>query len=155
MEDRQRFSFWICFQFVVLIYVLCMPRGTVAGEVVIVGGREAQRRFISCVAEAAANELRRIPNADEPMTFVILEHRKFLEARDAFHAHGASLAFSNLTSSRVYLSSRVFVDLETAMWCIPHELGHFATQSLFEGHAELAAERIRWRTRQICGSASQ
>jgi hypothetical protein len=155
MEHRPRFSFWICLEFLVLICFLCMPRAAVAGEVIVVGGTEAQRRFVSCVAEVAASELRGIPNADEPMTFVILEHRNFLQARDAFHAHGARLAFSTLTSNRVYLSSRVFVDLGTAMWCIPHELGHFATQSIFEDHAELAAERIRWRTRQMCGSAVQ
>jgi hypothetical protein len=89
------------------------------------------------------------------MTFVILEHPKFLQTRDAFHVYRTKLAFSNLAIRRIYLSSHVFRDSYTALWCIPHELGHFVIQSMFEGPAELAAERIRWRTRQICGSAVQ
>jgi hypothetical protein len=41
------------------------------------------------------------------------------------------------------------------MRCITHELGHFATQSVYEDHAERAADHIRQRARQTCGSAVQ
>jgi hypothetical protein len=150
MDYRQQFSFWICIYSLVLVCLLFVPRTALAGDVVVLGGTEGQKRFVSCVAEMSADDLRALPNSDEPMTFVILEHQKFLQARDAFYAHGARLAFSNLAIRRIYLSSRVFSDFDTALWCIPHELGHFVTQSIFEDHAELAAERIRWRTRQMC-----
>jgi hypothetical protein len=152
MDDEQPSSFWICIQLLVLVCFLLVPRGALAGEVVVIGGTEGQKRFVSCVAEMSGDELRTLPNSDQPMTFVILEHQKFLQTRIAFHADRTKLAFSNLAIRRVYLSSRVFTDFDTALWCVPHELGHFATQSIFEDHAELAAERIRWRTRQSCGS---
>jgi len=53
---------------------------------------------------------------------------------------------------RIYLSAGVFRDFETLLRCITHELGHFATQSLYEGNAELAAERLRKTARQRCPS---
>jgi hypothetical protein len=155
VDYRQPFSFSFCIQSLILVCFLFVPSEALAGDVVIIGGTERQKRFVSCIAEVSANELRTLPNSDQPMTFVILEHQKFLQTRDAFHAYRTKLAFSNLAIRRIYLSSRVFTDFDTALWCIPHELGHFATQSTFEGHAELAAERIRWRTRQTCGPAVQ
>jgi len=73
--------------------------------------------------------------------------------REAFHAHKTKLAFSSLPARRIYLSARMFRDFETLLRCITHELGHFATQSVYEDHAERAADRIRQRARQTCGSA--
>lgn len=155
MDYRQQFSFGICIQSLVLVCFLFVPSAAPAGDVVVIGGTERQKRFVSCVAEVSANELRALPNSDQPMTFIILEHQEFLQTLDAFHAYRTKLAFSNLAIRRIYLSSRVFTYFYIALWCIPHELGHFVTQSKFEGPAELAAERIRWRTRQTCGSALQ
>jgi hypothetical protein len=132
--------------------VRVVPGAALAREVVVIGGTEPQGRFVSCVAEVSADELRKLPNSDQPMTFVILEHRKFLQTRDAFHAYRTTLAFSNLAIRRIYLSSRVFADRETALWVIGHELGHFVIRDGIEGHAEFAAERIRWRARQTCPS---
>jgi hypothetical protein len=155
VDYRQQFSVWICIQSLVLVCFLFAPNASLAGEVVVLGGTELQTRFVSCIAEVSINELRAVPNFDQPMIFVILEHQKFLRTRDAFHAYRTKLAFSNLTIRRIYLSSRVFRDFDTALRCVPHELGHFVAQSTFEGPAELAADRIRWRTRQTCGSAVQ
>jgi hypothetical protein len=156
MEYRQQFSLWKCIQSLlpVCLYV-SVPCTGLARDVVVIGGTERQKWFVSCVAGVSANELRALPNSDQPMTFVILEHQKFLQTRDAFHANKTKLALSNLAIRRIYLSSRVFTDFDTALRCIPHELGHFVSQSTFEGPAELAAERIRWRTRQTCGPAVQ
>jgi hypothetical protein len=150
---RQQFPLWICTQALILVCFLFVPSAAMAGDVVVIGGTERQKRFVSCVAKVSANELRALPNFDEPMTFVILEHQKFLQTRNSFHADRTKLAFSNLAIRRIYLSSRVFTDSDTALRCVPHELGHFVAQSKFEGPAELAAERIRWRTRQTCGPA--
>jgi hypothetical protein len=54
------------------------------------------RRFVSCFAEAAADELHALPKSTDPMIFIIFDHRKFLQTREVFHAYGTSLAFSNL-----------------------------------------------------------
>jgi hypothetical protein len=151
VDYRQQLSIPIFLQSLVLLYCFFMPPGVLAGAVVVIGGTEAQKRLATCVAEASANELRALPDSDQPMTFVILEHQKFLQTLAAFHATKTKMAFSNLAIRRIYLSSRVFKDSDTVLWCIPHELGHFVYQSGFEGLAELAAERIRWRTRQVCG----
>jgi len=32
----------------------------------------------------------------------------------------------------------------------PHELGHFVTRNVYEGNAEIAAERLRKRAREVC-----
>jgi Zn-dependent protease with chaperone function len=84
------------------------------------------------------------------MTFVILEHRKFLATRAAFHSYRTRLAFSNLATRRIYLSSHVLRDRDTALRVITHELGHFVIQDGIESHAEFAAERIPRRARQRC-----
>ena len=152
MDYRQQLSFWIGLPSLVLVCFLLVPTAVQAGDVFVIGGTEEQKRMVTCIAEASVNELRARANSDQPTTFVILEHQKFLQTRGAFHAYRTKLAFSNLAIGRIYLSSRVFRDSATAFWCIPHELGHFVCQSGFEGPAELAAERIRWRTRQKCGS---
>ena len=84
------------------------------------------------------------------MTIVILEHERFLEVKGSFRAYRTKLAFSNLATRRMYLSSDVFSDLDTALRCIPHELGHFVTQSAYEDHAEIAAGVIRKKAREVC-----
>lgn len=155
MDCRQQFSFWVRTQSLVLLCLLSLPSTAVAGDVVVVGGTERQKQFVSCVAQVSAEEFRALPNSDQPMTFVIIEHRTFLQTRIAFHAYTTKFAFSNLGTRRIYLSSRVFRDSYTALWCVPHEMGHFVTQTAYEGPAEIAASRIRWRTRQTCGSAIQ
>jgi len=94
----QQFSFWRCVRCLVLVYFWFLPSVALAGDVVVVGGTERQKRFVTCVAEVAADELRALPNSDQPMTFVILEHQKFLQTRDAFNAHRTKLAFSSLRS---------------------------------------------------------
>jgi hypothetical protein len=124
-----------------------------AEEPVILGATQRQEQFLTCVLHISDNDLRHTPNSDERLTVVILEQPKFLKMREAFHAHKTKLAFSSLQARRIYLSSLMFGDFETLLRCITHELGHFATQSVYEGNAELAAERMRQRTRQICGSA--
>jgi hypothetical protein len=152
VNHRQQFSFWICIQSLVLVCFLFVPSAAPAGDVVVIGGTERQKEFVSCVAEVSSGELRALPSSALPMTFIILEHHKFLQSRDAFHAYSTKFAFSILASGRIYLSSRVFLDSYTALWCVPHELSHFVTQTSFEGPAEIAAARIRWRTRQACGN---
>jgi hypothetical protein len=149
----QSLAYWLCLQCVVVSGFL--PSATWAEESVIIGATQQQERFLTCVLHISDNDLRHTPNSDERLTVVILEHQKFLEMREAFHAHKTKLAFSSLQARRIYLSSRMFGDFETLLRCITHELGHFATQSVYEGNAELAADRMRQRTRQICGSAVQ
>jgi hypothetical protein len=149
---RQQFGFCIRARCLIALSFVFLPWIVLAGDTVVIGGTEQQKRFLSCTAEVSANELRAVPQPDEPMTVVILEHQKFLQVRGAFHAYRTVLAFSNPATRRIYLSSRVFADFDTALRCITHELGHFATQSVYEDHAERAADRIRWKTRQTCGS---
>ena len=122
-----------------------------AEEPIIIGATRQQERFLICVAQISADDLRNTPHSNERLTVVILEHQKFLEMREAFHAHKTRLAFSSLEARRIYLSARVFKDFETLVRCITHELGHFATQSVYEDHAERAAGLIRWKVRQTCG----
>ena len=155
MDYRQQFSFWACIQSLVLLCLLIVPSAAVAGDIVVIGGTERQKQFVSCVAQVSTEEFRGLPNSDQPMTFVIIEDQTFLQTRINFHAYATKFAFSNLGTRRIYLSSRVFRDSYTALWCVPHEMGHFVTQTAYEGPAEIAAGRIRWRTRQTCGSAIQ
>jgi len=123
-----------------------------ATDPVIIGGSEAQKRLVYCIAEASTGLVPETSDSQEPMTFVILEHHKFLKTRAAFHAYRTRLAYSNLAIRRIYLSSRVLADRDTALWVIGHELGHFVIRDGIEGHAEFAAKRIRWRARQTCSS---
>jgi hypothetical protein len=155
VDYRQRFCFWMCIQSVVHVCFLLSPSAAQAGDVIVIGGTERQRQFVSCVAGVSSGELRALATPAQPMTFIILEHHKFLQSRAAFHAYRTKLAFSVLAGGRIYLSSYVFMDSYVALWCVPHELGHFVTQSTFEGPAEIAAGRIRRRTRETCGFALQ
>jgi hypothetical protein len=141
---------WIWIQCLV---VGCLwPNAAWTADPVIIGATGQQERFLICVMQVSAGDLRGTPHSNERMTVVVLEHQKFLEMRDAFQLHKTRLAFSSFAARRIYLSSRVFKDFETLLRCITHELGHFATQSVYEDHAERAADRIRQRTRQTCGS---
>jgi hypothetical protein len=138
-----------------LIVSCFWPSGLRAEDAVIIGATQQQGRFLTCVLHISDDDLRDTPHSDERLTVVILEHHKFLEMREAFHAHKTKLAFSSLQARRIYLSGRMFRDFETLLRCITHELGHFATQSVYEDHAERAADRLRQRSRQTCGSAVQ
>ena len=153
MKHPQSLVLWICMQ--CLIVICFLPNALWAGDPVIIGATKQQERFLTCVVQISADDLRDTPNSNERLNVVILEHQKFLQLREAFHAHKTKLAFSSLQARRIYLSSRMFRDFETLLRCITHELGHFATQSVYEDHAERAADRMRQRTRQTCGSAIQ
>jgi len=136
-------------------FLMLLPTLGSARDFVIIGGSEPQRRLVSCIAEASTGMFPKTSDSQEPMTFVILEHHKFLESRAAFHAYRTRLAYSNLAIRRIYLSSRVLADRDTALWGVGHELGHFMIQDGIEGHAEFAADRIRWKARQTCGAITQ
>ena len=138
-----------------LLIISIWPTAVSAEAPVIIGATHQQEQFLTCIAEISADDLRDTPHSSERLTVVILEHRQFLELRDAFRLHKTRLAFSSLAARRIYLSSRGFRDSETLFRCITHELGHFATQSVYEDHAERAAERIRWKARQTCWSGFQ
>ena len=145
----------------VRIYLPCLiascfwPTGLCAEDAVIIGATQQQERFLTCVLHISDDDLRETPNSNDRLTVVILEHQKFLETRGVFHAHKTKLAFSSLLARRIYLSTRVVRDFETLLRCITHELGHFATQSVYEGNAELAADRLRKTARQRCPSEVQ
>ena len=144
-----------------LLAVYCLligffsPTAVSAEAPVIIGATQQQEAFLTCIAEIPADDLRNTPHSNERLTVIILEHQRFLDLRDTFHLHKSRLAFSSLAARRIYLSSRVLGDSETLVRCITHELGHFVTQSPYEDHAERAADRIRQRAREICGSAAQ
>lgn len=129
------------------------PHPLAGQSVLMIGGTPIQQQLSACIEHVAAADLDSLPGKDQAMTIVILEHEKFLQVKSSFHAERTRLAFSNLAIRRVYLSSRVFHDLDSVFRCIPHELGHFVTHSPYEGNAELAAENIRKRARQVCTSA--
>jgi hypothetical protein len=153
VKHPHRLAVRIC---VPCLIVSCFwPSALLAADAVIIGATQPQERFLTCVAQLSADELRDTPNSNERLTVVILEHQKFLEMRDGFHAHKTKLAFSSILARRIYLSSRMFGDFETLLRCITHELGHFATQSVYEGNAELAADRLRKTARQRCPSDVQ
>ena len=121
-----------------------------AQRLTVIGGTPIQQQLTACIEHIAASDLDRLPGEDHTMTIAILEHQRFLRVKSSFHADRTRLAFSNLAIRRMYLSSDVFRDRDNVLRCIPHELGHFVTHSPYEGNAELAAERIRKRAREIC-----
>lgn len=129
---------------------LLSPGWLQAQSLTVIGGTSLQKQLTACIEHISAEDLDRLPDADRSMTIVILEHERFQQVQDSFGAHRTKLAFSNLATRRMYLSSDVFRNLDTALRCIPHELGHFVTRSVYEEHAEIAAERIRKRVRQVC-----
>ena len=151
MDHRQQSALcWIQTLTLTMGCLMLLPTLVSATDFVIIGGSEPQKRLISCIVEASTGLVPETSDSQEPMTFVILEHPKFLATRAAFHSYRTRLAFSNLAIRRIYLSSRVLADRNTALWVIGHELGHFVIRDGIEGHAEFAAERIRWRARQRC-----
>jgi hypothetical protein len=117
---------------------------------VVIGGTNQQKRFVTCIAELTVHEFLNTPHSAEPLTIVILEHQKFMKIRDLFHAYRTERAFSQLAARRIYLSSRVFENFQTAQHYIAHELGHFVTRSVFEDNADLGAKRITQRAQQMC-----
>jgi hypothetical protein len=121
-----------------------------AQRLTVIGGTSAQKQLTACIEHISAEDLDELPDLDHSMTVVILEREKFLQVKDSFGAHRTKLAFSNLGTRRMYLSSDVFTDRDTVLRCIPHELGHFVTRNVYEGNAEIAAERIRRRAREVC-----
>jgi len=136
-----------------LVLVSCgslFTRPLTAQSLKLIGGTPIQQQLSACVEHVAAGEFDRLPGEDHTMTIVILEHEKFLRVKSSFQANRTRLAFSNLAIRRMYLSSKVFQDFDSVLRCIPHELGHFVTQSPYEGDAELAAARIRIRAREVC-----
>jgi hypothetical protein len=151
VDHRQQSALcWIQTLTLTMGCLMLPPTLVSATDFVIIGGSEPQKRLVSCIAEASTGLVPETSDSQEPMTFVILEHHKFLKTRAAFHAYRTRLAFSNLAIRRIYLSSRVLADRDKALWVIGHELGHFVIRDGIEGHAEFAAERIRWRARQRC-----
>jgi len=135
-----------------LAFCCCLfsPGLLLAQPVTVIGGSDLQNQLVACIEHVSAEDLDRLPGADHSMTIVILEHERFLQVKDSFHAYRTKLAFSNLATRRMYLSSDVFRNLDTVLRCIPHELGHFVTRSVYEGHAEIAAGAIRKRAREVC-----
>lgn len=78
-----------------------------------------------------------------------------MEVKNSFDAYRTKLAFSNLAARRMYLSSDVFTDMDNALRCIPHEVGHFETRSMWENHAEIAAAAIRKRALEVCTMSTE
>jgi hypothetical protein len=129
---------------------LLSPGFLAAQNLTVIGGTSYQKQLTACIEQFSADDLDRLPGSDHSMTIVILEHERFLQVKGSFRAYRTKLAFSNLATRRMYLSSDVFKDMDTALRCIPHELGHFVTQSAYEDHAEIAAGTIRTKARQVC-----
>jgi hypothetical protein len=129
---------------------LLSPGFLAAQNLTVIGGTSFQKQLTACIEQFSADDLDRLPGSDHSMTIVILEHKKFMQVKDSFGAYRTKLAFSNLATRRMYLSSDVFRDMDTTLRCIPHELGHSVTRSIYEGNAEIAAGRIRTRARQVC-----
>jgi hypothetical protein len=129
---------------------LLSPGLLAAQNLTVIGGTSYQKQLTACIEEFSADDLDKLPGSDHSMTIVILEHERFMQVKDSFRAYRTKLAFSNLATRRMYLSSDVFMDMDTALRCIPHELGHFVTQSAYEDHAEIAAGTIRTKARQVC-----
>jgi hypothetical protein len=141
--------FWKCVQ--CLIVSCFLPSAMWAGEPAIIGATQQQERFLTCVVHMSDDDLRGTPHSNDQLAIVILKHQKFLEMSEAFHAK-TKLAFSSLLARRIYLSARVLRDYDTLLRCITHELGHFATQSVYEDNAEFAANHFREIARQRCPS---
>ena len=150
MKHSQSLAVRICLP--CLIVSCFWPSGLWAEDAVIIGATQQQERFLTCVLHISDDDLRGTPNSNDQLAIVILEHQKFLQAKDSFGAYRTKLAFSNLAMRRMYLSSDIFRDMDNALRCITHELGHFATQSKYEHHAEFAAGRYRKIARERCPS---
>jgi hypothetical protein len=149
VRHPQSVVFWKCVQ--CLIVSCFLPSAVWAGDPAIIGATQQQERFLTCVVHISDDDLRGTPHSNDQLAVVILEHQKFLEMSAAFRAN-TKLAFSSLLARRIYLSARVLKDFETLLRCITHELGHFATQSVYEDNAEFAANRFRKIARQRCPS---
>ena len=62
-----------------LVFLICLivsgflPSALWAGDSVIIGATPQQERFLTCVAQISADDLRGTPHSDERLTVVILE----------------------------------------------------------------------------------
>jgi hypothetical protein len=126
-----------------------------AQNLTVIGGTSAQRQLTSCIEQISAEDLDRLPGSDHSVTIVILERERFMEVKSSFGAYRTKVAFSNLALRRMYLSSDVFKDMDNVLRCIPHELGHFVTRSVYENHAEIAAGAIRKRALEVCTMSTE
>jgi hypothetical protein len=61
--------------------------------------RDQQQTSSSSAAQSLKNGY--TPDLRQAMTFVILEHDKFLQSRAAFHVYRTNLAYSNLAIRRI------------------------------------------------------
>jgi hypothetical protein len=129
---------------------LLSPGLLAAQNLTVIGGTSFQKQLTACIERVAAEDLDRFAGSDHSMTIIILEHEKFLRVKDSFGAYRTKLGFSNLATRRMYLSADVFRNLDAAMLCIPHEIGHFVTRSTYEDHAEIAARQIRKIAGEVC-----
>ena len=77
------------------------------------------------------------------MTVVILEQERFQRVKGSFRAYRTKLAFSTWPRGESACPRMCFTPLDTALGCIPHELGHFVIRSMYENHAEIAAGDAR------------
>jgi hypothetical protein len=143
------------FTSLVLACCLASPGLLLAQNLTVIGGTSLQQQLTACIEQVSAEDLDRLPDIDHSMTVVILERERFLQVKGSFRAYRTKLAFSNLATRRIYLSSDVFQNLDTAMRCIPHEIGHFVTRSTYEDHAEIAATAIRKRAREVCSMPAE
>jgi hypothetical protein len=66
VRHPQSLVFWICLQCEV------GPGALLAGGPVIIGATLPQERFLTCVAQVSADELRDTPNSNERLTVVVL-----------------------------------------------------------------------------------
>jgi hypothetical protein len=135
-----------------IVFAFCLFSSglLLAQNLIVIGGTSLQKRLTACIEQVSAEDLDKVSDLDHSMTVVILEHDRFLQVKGSFRAYRTKLAFSNLATRRIYLSSDVFANLDTAMRCIPHEIGHFVTRSAYEDQAEIAAGIIRKRAREVC-----
>lgn len=151
MDSGHEWPLFLWIEFMMIAYCWCAP--AFAAAPAVIGGTKQQQRFLACIVELTIEEMLPGQYSKEPPAIIILEPKKFLKMRDLFHAYRTERAFSILPARRIYLSSRVFEDADTALHFTAHELGHFVSGSPFEDNAELAAGRIRRRAREKCGAS--
>lgn len=90
-----------------------------AQNLTIIGGTKVQKRLTACIEQVWAEDLDKLSDLDHSMTVVILEHERFLQVKGSFRVYRTNLAFSNLATRRIYLSSDLFANLDTAMRWTP------------------------------------
>jgi hypothetical protein len=93
------------FTSLVLACCLASPGLLLAQNLTVIGGTSLQQQLTACIEQVSAEDLDRLPDIDHSMTVVILEREKFLQVKGSFRAYRTKLAFSNLATRRIYLSS--------------------------------------------------